>query len=330
MSETDASPATGAHGHRLRGYALVVLAAACWATGGLTAKWMFTSPAAAPLGWRIRPLGISVDPAVLSGSRAVAAFLMLAAYLLVVRRAELRFRARDLPFLAAFGVIGMAGVHFTYFKTISLTSVATAILLEYLAPVIVLIVSVLFMGERITWTLPAGVALSVSGCALVVGAVGGSGLRVSAEGIAWGLASAVLFAAYSLMGTYAAGRVSHWTLLVWGLGFAAAFWLAVLGPGDVLGIFSHPATALAVIYVALMSTIVPFAAFLVALHHIEPTQATVTATLEPVLAGLAAFAVFGETLSAVQLLGAGLVLVAIVVVQSQRRPVPESVLPPGD
>lgn len=314
--------------YRLRGYLLVVLAAACWATGGLTAKWMFTSPVDTPRSWNVRPLGIPVDPAVLSGGRAVAAFLLLAAYLFVARRSEMRFRLRDLPFLAVFGVIGMAGVHYSYFKTISLTNVATAILLEYLAPVLVLIVSVAFMGERVTWTLPAGVVLSVAGCALVVGAIGGDGLQVSVSGVAWGLTSAAFFATYSLMGTYAARRLSPWTLLVWGLGFASLFWLVVLGPSRVLGVFCDPATALAVLYVALMSTIVPFGAFLVALHYIEPTRATVTATLEPVLAGIAAFVVFGEALSATQLAGAALVIVAIAVVQWQRRG--GSALPPAD
>ncbi len=314
--------------HRTRGYLLVVLAAACWAAGGLTAKWMFTAADQVPAGWRIQPLGIAVPPAVLSGGRAVAAFVLLVAYLAVARRQQLVVSRRDVPFLAFFGVVGLAGVHFTYFKTISLTNVATAILLEYLAPVIVLVVSVLFFKERLTWTLPAGVVLSIVGCALVVGAFGESGLSVSSAGIAWGLASAVLFATYSLMGTYAAGRFTPWKLLVWGLGFASLFWLVALGPRTVLSVFADPATAAAVVFVAIVSTIVPFGAFLTALHYIEPTRATITATLEPVLAGIAAYALFGESLSASQLLGGVLVIAAIALVQSQGVPAP--VLPPQD
>jgi drug/metabolite transporter (DMT)-like permease len=72
-------------------------------------------------------------------------------------------RARDLPFLAVFGIFGLALVHFADFKTISLTGVATAILLEYLAPVVVLIFSVSLLREKLTWALPAAVLLSVSG-----------------------------------------------------------------------------------------------------------------------------------------------------------------------
>lgn len=313
---------------RLRGYLLAVLAAACWATGGLTAKWLFTSPGSATSAWRVEPLGIVVDPAALSGARALSAFILLGLYLALMRRRELKIEVRNVPFLALFGVAGLALVHFSYFKTISLTNVATAILLEYLAPVLVLVFSVLFLGERLTWALPTGVALSVLGCALVVGVIGGEGLSVSPEGILWGLLSAFFFAGYSLMGAYAKGRFTAWTLLFWGLGFATLFWLLVLGPSDVLGVFADATTAVAVVYVAVMSTIVPFAAFLTALHYIEPTRATITATLEPVFAGLAAFVLFGEAFSASQLLGAVLVIGAILVVQSTGE-VPES-LPPQD
>ena len=223
----------------------------------------------------------------------------------------------------------MAGVHYSYFKTISLTNVATAILLEYLAPIIVLVVSVVFMGHRLTWTLPAGVALSVTGCALVVGAVGGEGLVVSPAGVAWGLASAVFFASYSIMGTWAAPRFSPFTTLLYGLGFASAFWLVALGPADVLSVFGDPRSAAAVIYVAVVSTVIPFAAFLAALRHIPPTNATVTSTIEPVLAGVGAFLLFGETLTALQLLGGAFVLAAIAVVQLPEREAPP-ILPPQD
>ena len=213
---------------RLRGYLLALLAAACWATGGLTAKWLFTSPSATTAAWPLVPLGITIEPTTLSGARALSAFVLLALVLAVGRPKDLRVSPRDLPFLAVFGVFGLAMVHFTYFKTISLTNVATAILLEYLAPVIVLLVGVAFMKHRFTWWLPLGVALSVGGCALVVGAIGGSGLVVSPAGIAWGLSSAVFFAAYSLMGTVVVSRFSPYTALVWGLGFASLFWLVVL------------------------------------------------------------------------------------------------------
>jgi drug/metabolite transporter (DMT)-like permease len=291
----------------MRGYLLAVVAAAGWAAGGLIAKWLFVTT------------GAQVDPATLSGARAVLSSAMLFAYLGLFRRGELRISLRDLPFLALFGVLGLAAVHFTYFETIRLTSVPTAILLEYLAPILVLTVSVVALGERFTWALPAGVVLSVSGCALMVGAFGGVGLRISATGLSWGLASAVFFALYTVLGKYAATRYSPWTLLAYGLAFAALFWLLWLrGPAPIVRLLSDPTRLSAVAVMALVSTIVPFGAFLTALHHIDATKASITATLEPVLAGVGTYLIpaLYAPLSALQLVGGGLVLAAVVVAQA--------------
>jgi drug/metabolite transporter (DMT)-like permease len=314
---------------RLKGYGLALLAAACWATGGLTAKWLFTSASAETVGWPLPPLGLAIEPTTLSAGRALSAFVILLVFLALRRPTDLRIKRSDLPFLAIFGVVGLAGVHYTYFKAISLTNVATAILLEYLAPILVLLVSVLFMKHRFTWALPVGVALSVSGCALVVGAIGGDGLVVSPAGIAWGLASAVFFASYSLMGSYAAGRFGPFTLLVYGLGFASIFWLVALGTAPVARILGDPALFAAILFVAVISTVVPFSAFLLALHYIPPTNATVTSTVEPLIAGVGAFLLFGESFGALQLLGGVLVVAAIIVVQLPEKG-PITVLPPQD
>ena len=71
----------------------------------------------------------------------------------------------------------------------------------------------------------------------------------------------------------------------------------VLGPAAVLGVFADPATAWAVLFMAVVSTVVPFAAFLTALKYIAPTNATVTSTVEPFLAAIGAFLLFGESLT---------------------------------
>ncbi|MDO9556241.1 MAG: DMT family transporter [Coriobacteriia bacterium] len=319
-------PSHSAH-HPLTGYALAVLAAAAWATGGLAAKWLFSPVDATTTTWPFPPLGLVVDPVLLSAARAMLAFVMLLAYLILRRRRALRVRLQDIPFLAFFGVVGLALVHFTYFKTISMTGVATAILLEYLAPIVVLVFSVAFLKERLTWTLPGAVLLSVSGCALMVGVLGDGGVVVPAAGLAWGLSSAVLFAGYTLMGKYAATRYSAWTLLVYGLGFAALFWVIYLGgPRDVGVLLSNPKGFMAVSFISLFGTIIPFGAFLKALQYIEATKASVTSTLEPVIAGVAAWWILGEVLTPFQLLGGAFVMGAIALAQTPAGQ--QGVLPP--
>lgn len=309
---------------RALGYALAVLAAACWAAGGLTAKWFFNGTG-----------DYVVRPDELSAARAIVSTLMLLVYLPLARPGTLKVKPIQLPFLAFFGVFGLAMVHFSYFTTIQLTNVPTAILLEYLAPVLVLAVSVAFLGERLTWALPAGVALSLLGSALVVGAIGGGGLRVSPLGIAWGLASAVFFGGYSIMGKYASTRYSPWTLVFYGLGAASVFWLVYLGgPGPVFRLLSDPVRFAGVAVMSLVSTVIPFAAFLSALRHIDATKATITATLEPVIAAAAAYAIPAvyEPLTVTQILGGLIVISACVVAQlggTGRPQAPAELLPPA-
>jgi drug/metabolite transporter (DMT)-like permease len=330
VSEDNAAsggPGSGADARPLTGYLLAVVAAAGWALGGLTAKWLFVTT------------GSAVDPATLSAARATLATIMLLVYLGLFRRRELVVRPRDLPFLAAFGVFGLAMVHFTYFAAIQLTNVPTAMILEYLAPILVLCVSVAFLGERFTWALPTGVVLSVTGCALMVGAIGGGGLKVSPAGLAWGLGAAFFFALYTVLGKYAAPRFSPWTLLTYGLGAAALFWLVWLkGPVPIVVLLADGRRFAAVAVMALLSTIVPFGAFLTALHHIDATKASITATLEPVLAGVGTYLipVLYAPLSALQLLGGVLVLAAVVVAQAphlieraRRAPAEPAMPPPG-
>jgi len=171
------------------------------------------------------------------------------------------------------------------------------------------------------------VLLSVSGCALMVGVVGGMGPVVSAQGLAWGLASAFFFAGYTLMGKYAATRYSSWTLLTYGLGAAALFWIIYLGGvGDIVRLLSDPKGLVAVTFIALVSTIIPFGAFLKALQYIEATKASVTSTLEPVIAAVVAWIVLGEALTGTQLLGGVLVICAILLAQKPVRQ--RGVIPP--
>ncbi len=317
-------------GQQWRGYVLAVLAAICWATGGLVAKWLFGPHDASVGRWLLSAPAIEATPAALASARAMFAAVVLAIGLAVVRPASFRVRTRDLGFLAVFGVAGLAGMHVAYFQAIAHANVATAILLEYLAPVIVLVFSVLVLGHRPGMVLPAGVIMSVTGCALVVGAFGGEGLSVSTAGLFWGLTAAAFFSLYTLLGSYAAGRFSPWTLLVYGLGFATVFWLVYLGgPGPIIELVRAPAGLLGVVYLAVFATIVPFAAFLKALHYIDGTKALIASTLEPAVAALAAFVLFAEHFTWLQIAGGVLILGAILVVQ--RRPATSTIteVPPG-
>ena len=299
------------------GYLLAALAAFGWATGALISKWLFSTPSAATDAWPIRPLGIDIDPTVLAGARAFSSTLILLVVLALFRRADLRLSnpGRDLRFLVPFGALALAGVHFTYFKTISLTGVATAILLQYLAPIFTLGYALIFLKERLRWQMPVGVLLAIVGAAVVVGAFGAGGLNISVAGLLWGLTAAVWFGAYTVLGAEGGCRFHPYTLLFYSLLFAAVMWMVVLGPATVVAPFADLGTAAAISTMAVFSTVIPFGAYLLALRHISPTHAALTAMLEPVAAGVGAWIMLGESLTSGLVVGGVLVIGAIALIQ---------------
>lgn len=302
---------------KILGYTLAVFAAVGWATGGLISKWLFTPVSEATATWPYSPLGLNVAPTALSASRAASATIILGMILLIFRRSTFKLPngIRDIWFLSVFGAVAMAGMHYTYFKTVSLTNVATAILLEYLAPIITLAVGVLFYRHKLRWQMPAGVALALIGCAIVVGAFRPSGLLISPESLTVGLISALFFALYTLMGSHGSNTFDPFTLLWYGLFFAGVMWLVVLGPTSALAPLLNVQLRWWVVLIACISTIIPFGAFLVSLRYISPTHATVTAMLEPVVAGVGAWLLFKEPITLSLVIGGIIVLGAITLIQ---------------
>ena len=117
-----------------------------------------------------------------------------------------------------------------------------------------------------------------------------------------------------------AGRYSApATILVWAFGFATLTWLVVQPLWSFpWGEFSDADSILRGAFLIVLGTAVPFACIVAALQHVPAARVAIVATLEPVLAAVFAFVILDEGLAAVQILGGGLVIGAVIWVQSQR------------
>ncbi len=294
----------------IRGYAAVIAAATLWGFAGTTAKYLFSSTAVAPF--------------LLVQVRMGLSFLLLMLVLAVTAPGLLRIRKQETGFLAFWGIFGMAAVQFTYFLTISETNVATAIFLQYLAPILTALYAWLVEKQRLGALLIGCLALALTGSVLLI--FGGSAtLLVSPLGLASGLASAVFMSFYTIYGAKGVGRISPWTLLMYGLGFGFAFWLVVdagllaLGRASIPpGTFSSPTLWGFFAYMAILATIVPFGLYLIGLQWVSPTKATITGMLEPVIGGITSYLALHETLQTVQILGGALIVLAVILLQSKQ------------
>jgi drug/metabolite transporter (DMT)-like permease len=294
-----------------RGYLSVTLAATLWGIAGALSKYLFATKA--------------VPPFLLVQVRMGLSALLLAGTLAVVAPHLLRIIRADLPFFAIWGVLGMAAVQFTYLFAISETNVATAIFLQYLAPLLIALYAWIVERQRPGRLLLGCLALAMTGSFLLI--FGGTArLLVSPLGLASGLGSALALSFYTVYGARGVGRLSPWTLLCYGLGAGFLFWLAV---DLVLAAIGRPLPGAALLadgsmwaffgYIAVLATIVPFGLYLTGLKQVSPTQATITGMLEPVVGGLAAYAALHESLRSAQVAGGVLIVLAVIVLQMPRR-----------
>ncbi len=290
----------------LVGYLYVVCAAGLWGIAGPVAKHLFNQ---------------GVTALVLTQVRMTLSFILMITFFLLARRDLARIKAKDIPYLAVLGSGGFALVQITYYSAIASIQVAAAILLQYMAPVLILIYAAVFTKEQITRAKLISLVLAVTGCALVAGAYNIDFLRLNMKGVFWGLSSAVCFSFYTLYGQAGLRKYSALTLFTYSSGFGAMLWWALNPPHAFFAIHYSPGTWLAFVYVTVMGTIVPFTLYLLALNVLEASRVSITSTIEPVLAGMVAFIFLGEKMGPLQMLGGILVIGGIILLQ--RSPTPE-------
>jgi drug/metabolite transporter (DMT)-like permease len=294
---------------------MVLSAATLWAVNGVVSKVIIESG------------GIAAQR--LTEVRTTGAFVLLAAALAVARPRSLSVRRSEVPVLLIFGVLGLAFVQWFYFEAISRLDIGVALLIQYVAPVLVALWARFVYDEPVRRRIWAALALSILGIALLVELW--NGLTLDGLGVAAALGSATTFAVYVLSAERAVTRRDPVSLVCYGFLLASVFWavsqpwssfpfelvddsVSLLGRLDDL---SLPVWLL-MAWMVVLGTIVPFALLAASLRHIPASRAAIAAMFEPVAATIFAFAWLGEALSEYQLIGASVVLAAIVLAQTAR------------
>jgi drug/metabolite transporter (DMT)-like permease len=288
-----------------KGYLCVVAAAVMWASSGTTGKALFST---------------GVTPFEVVQVRATLGALLLGLALAFLRRDLFRIRLAEIGHFIFLGGVVTALVHLTYFYAISKLQVAAAILLQYMGPIFVALFSMIFWDERPSAVKVISLSLSFVGCYLVVGGYNLQLLHMNRIGILWGLAAAVCYAAYSLLAERFMHRYRPWTVLFYTLVFAALSWHIFYSPFHYLRAGYTANQWAGLCYISVFGTAAPFGLYFVGINYIRSTRAAITAYLEPISAGFIAYLFLGETLEPLQILGAVLVIGAVVLLQLKTDP----------
>jgi drug/metabolite transporter (DMT)-like permease len=281
------------------GYFYVALSSLLFAVSGTASKFLFND---------------GVTPYQLVQIRTVLASTVLLAWLALVNPASLRISVRSLPRFILLGFV-LAATMFTYFYAISKIQVAAAILLQYQSPVLVAAYALVFSRERHSTTTLVAIAGSGLGCYLAVGAYTLDLLSLNKAGIIGGLSAAAFLACYTVLSESALRRYRPWTVLFYASLFSAVACNLLLAPFEGLTRSYNTVQWFWILFISIAGTAVSLGLYNKGLRMIRSTHASITATLQPISAALIAFLFLGEIMRPWQLVGVGLVVASIVVLQ---------------
>ena len=299
---------------RRRSEILLTLAAIMFASNGISSKLLLNDHISA---WRLAQV------------RSICTFLILAA--LVAWRAPktLRVTKRELPRLAALGAFGIAAVNGTYFLAISRMHVSIALLIEFTAPVWIVLYLRYVRKKHVPNEMWAALFLALLGLAFV--AQVWNGLTLDGIGVIAALASAFAVAFFFLAGEGMTEHRDNQSTTMWGFGFAALAWSLIMPiwtfPFEVFTVrvqlegalegYSAPGWVL-ILYVVFIGTVFPYLCVMNGLRNLSATTTSAFGLLEPIFAGIVAWLWFGESWTTIQLIG-GVIMIAGIYMADRAR-----------
>ena len=273
------------------------------------------------MGLLVRPMNeiglVTMDICFLRG---FITFVVMLVGLLLFNREALKIRLKDLWCFVGTGALSVSFFNFCYFKTITLTSLSVAAILLYTAPAFVMIMSFFLFKEGMTKKKVSALILAFIGCVLVSGIMtGGNDLNV--KGVLVGLGAGFGYALYSIFGRYALQRgYDSLTITFYTFLFATLTTVFLTDVSSIINIVeTHPHIGVYGTFMILFVTLFPYLCYTKGLAGMENGTASVIASIEPVVATLLGIIIYKEEMDFVTFGGICLVLVSIVLLNSNKQ-----------
>lgn len=285
---------------------LIVLAGVCWGIIGLFSTGLAQK---------------GLQPVQITFVRCTVAAIVLWTLLLLFDRKKLLINPKDIWMFIGTGAVSVVCFNILYFLTMQAATLSVAAILLYTAPCFVMIMSVIFFGEKLTKAKISALLLASAGCVCtsgIISTVTGSGLNgFNAIGIITGVGSGFCYALYSIFGNVALKKYDSATVTAYTFLIASVTLLLLckvsdvadkIVTGDILG------TAL---MLGIISTLLPFALYTAGLKYTAPGKASVLAFVEPMVATIAGVVVFNQQLDIAGAAGIILIFLSIVILSTK-------------
>lgn len=319
---------TAAKKHAATGYLLYLIAATLWGLNGTVSKIILLS------------IG---DAARVSQLRTTSAFIILLIFVALTNRKAFKLTKSEIPVLVVYALLGITLTQWAYFEAISRMPVGITLLIEFTAPIYIVLWVRYVRKQKVKSTIWLGLAMAIGGLALV--AQVWQGFKLDTVGFLFAFGATFSLVIYFLFGEKASENRDSVSLIMWGFLIATIFWALTLPwsnfPWQSLNVDVQPfvnsevTTPILVLisYMVIGGTVLPFVLVVMAIKHLGAAGASLMGMFEPLVAFLIAWVVLGESLNLIQIIGGFAMLAGVYVAElariSKQKPVEnlESIVP---
>ncbi len=280
---------------------LIILAGICWGTSCIFVNYL------APYG---------IDSVQMTGVRGFVSLVIMAGYLLLCKRRAFRTSFRSLLLFIGGGV-SLFLTATLYYMSMQMTSVSTAVILLYMSPVIVSVVSVAFLGERMSKGKAVSIVLMLAGGFLVSGIT--DGITLDPVGILFGVLSALTYAIYNILTKLQMREGdSPYTATLYTFLTISIIALFTARPPQIIEVaLKNPLPVIPLLIgIGIATFIIPYFLYTESLKELSAGVASTLSVIEPVSASLFSVIIFGEKIGVGGIIGIALVVIAVVLLST--------------
>ena len=290
---------------KLRGMLLASLASSLWAISGISGEILF------------KKFNFSSDWLV-STRTLISGILLFLIVIFIEKKSILRPLKNkiDCAGIILFGTAGMYLVQYTYFKTIELSNVSFATILQFTAPFFIFIYESIKNKKVPAVSTVILLLMTILGVIFIATKGNFSNLSVSLEALLLGIISAIMIAFYSTYPKKFLKKYGSITVVGWGM-IVGSIISNVIHPiwkieGDV-----NTQSIIQVMIVVILGTSIAYLIYIASLNYISSSLAGILTAFEPVLAAILSVVFFGLKFSFIELIGFLLVFVSIFILEKR-------------
>ena len=290
---------------KLRGMLLASLASSLWAISGISGEILF------------KKFNFSSDWLV-STRTLISGILLFLIVIFIEKKSVLKplKNKRDCAGIILFGTAGMYLVQYTYFKTIELSNVSFATILQFTAPFFIFIYESIKNKKVPAVSTVILLFMTILGVVFIATKGNFSNLSISLEALLLGVISAIMIAFYSTYPKKLLKKYGSITVVGWGMII-----------GSIISNVIHPIwkiegnvnakSMIQVIIVVILGTSIAYLIYIASLNYISSSLAGILTAFEPVLAAILSVAIFGLKFSFIEIVGFVLVFVSIFILEKR-------------